>query len=169
MFLVAFIIRQAADTLQYCSDSRLKQDEAMDLFDGKYSYNYTHMFYNLVVGMAACICTHSMGKLTSAHIHLFRKCPSYKFLDLRLFKKNTLNICLSCKVYTYIYIYTLVWWLVKRIFMQTFLTFPSFEGFGTVTLEFIPAFGLTLSIVKARVWVALTLGRQQFMTRTCAH
>lgn len=53
--------------------------------------------------------------------------------------------------------------------MQTFLTFPSLEVSGTVTLEFSPLFGLTLPVVKARVWVTLALERQQFRTRTCQH
>lgn len=53
--------------------------------------------------------------------------------------------------------------------MQTFLTYPSLEVSGTVTLVFSPPFGLTLPVVKARVWVTLALERQQFRTRTCEH
>lgn len=64
----------------------------------------------------------------------------------------------------YIYIYSLA---LEGTFMQTFFTFPSSEISGTVTLEISLSFGLTLSIVKARVWVALALGGQQFRTRTC--
>lgn len=53
---------------------------------------------------------------------------------------------------------------LKGFFIRTFFTSPSLEGFGTVTLEFVLPFQLTLPIVEARVWVASALERQHFKT-----
>lgn len=55
----------------------------MDFYDGKYNDNHAYMFCSLVVEMAACICTHSMVELTSAHIHLVHTHASCKFSVLR--------------------------------------------------------------------------------------